>query len=107
MIDLERVAEKSKNNMYNNTFDDVSAQVQQPACNLPAHTIDQHDANAENHTHLSHHTHCNDILTEYPAWSVDTNDMENTNSVQYSSRRQDILIAWQKDTPVKTLDNSR
>ena len=46
-----------------------------------------------------------DILTEYPAWSPDTNDIENTNEVQYRSSRQDILTAWQKDTPVKTPDN--
>ena len=44
-------------------------------------------------------------MTEYPAWSTDTNDMENTNQAQYRSDRQDILTAWQKDTPVKTPDN--
>ena len=30
---------------------------------------------------------------------------ENTNEAQYRSSRQDILTAWQKDTPVKMLDN--
>ena len=30
---------------------------------------------------------------------------ENTNQAQYRSDRQDILTAWQKDTPVKTPDN--
>ena len=44
-------------------------------------------------------------MTEYPAWSTDTNDIENTNEAQYRSNRQDILTAWQKDTPVKTPDN--
>ena len=44
-------------------------------------------------------------MTEYPAWSTNTNDKENTNEVQYRSNRQDILIAWQKDTPVKMPDN--
>ena len=44
-------------------------------------------------------------LTEYPAWSTDINDIENTNEAQYRSDRQDILTAWQKDTPIKTPDN--
>ena len=44
-------------------------------------------------------------LTEYPAWSTDTNDIENINQVQYTENREDILNAWQKDTPVKTPDN--
>ena len=44
-------------------------------------------------------------MTEYPAWSTDTNDIENTNEAQYRSDRQDILNAWQKDTPVKMPDN--
>ena len=44
-------------------------------------------------------------MTEYPAWSTDTNDIENTNEAQYRSDRQDILTAWQKDTPVKMPDN--
>ena len=44
-------------------------------------------------------------MTEYPAWSTDTNDIENTNEAQYRSNRQDILTAWQKVTPVKTPDN--
>ena len=91
--------------MYNNTLDGVSAFVQQPACNPPVQSIDQHDANAENHTQLSYHAPFNDLLTEYPAWSADTNDIENTNEEQYRSSRQDILTAWQKDTPVKTPDN--
>ena len=45
------------------------------------------------------------ILTEYPVWSTDTNDIENTNQAQYKSDRQDILTTWQKDTPVKMPDN--
>ena len=44
-------------------------------------------------------------MTEYPALSTDTNDIENTNQAQYRSDRQDILTAWQKDTPVKRPDN--
>ena len=44
-------------------------------------------------------------MTEYPAWSTDTNNIENTNEVHYRSNRQDILTAWQKDTPVKMPDN--
>ena len=55
--------------------------------------------------HNYHIMHFNDILTEYPPWSTDTNDTENTNQAQYRSDRQDILTAWQKDTPVKMPDN--
>ena len=51
------------------------------------------------------HAHFSDILTEYPAWSTATNDIENTNEAQHRWNRQDILNAWQKDTPVKTQDN--
>ena len=69
------------------------------------HLSDQHDANAENHTQLPYHARFNDILTEYPSWSADTNDIENTNQGQYRSDRQEILTAWQKDTPVKMPDN--
>ena len=66
---------------------------------------DQHDANAKNHTQLPYNAHFNDILTEYPAWSTDINDIENTNQAQYRSDRHDILTAWQKATPVKMPDN--
>ena len=44
-------------------------------------------------------------MTEYPAWSTDANDKENTNQDQYRSCRQEILTAWQKDTPIKMPDN--
>ena len=63
---------------------------------------DQHEANAENHTQLPYHAHFNDILTECPARSTDANDIENTNQAQYRSDRQEILMAWHKDTPIKT-----
>ena len=66
---------------------------------------DQQEANAENCTQLPYHACFNDILTEYPAWSTNTNDIENTNSDQYRSHRQEILTAWQKDTPIKMPDN--
>ena len=105
MVLLEKVAEQSKNNMCNNTLDGVSACVQQPVCNSPQQLSDQHDTNTENCTQLSHNAQFNDILTEYPAWSTDTNDIENTNQAQYRSDRQDILTAWQRDTPVKMPDN--
>ena len=68
-------------------------------------STDQHDVNAENHTQVPYHAHFNDVLTEYPAWSTDANDIENTNKVQYREKSQDILNAWQADTPVKTPDN--
>ena len=42
-------------------------------------STDQQDVDAGNHTQVPYHTQFNDILTEYPAWSTDTNDIENTN----------------------------
>ena len=105
LVALEKAAEQLKNNMYNNTLDGVSVCVQQPVCDPPVQSTDQHDANAENHTQLAYNAHFNDILTEYPAWSTNTNDIENTNEVKYRSNRQDILTAWQKDTPVKIPGN--
>ena len=36
---------------------------------------------------------------------MDTNDIANTNEAQYREIRQDVLNAWQKDTPEKTQDN--
>ena len=102
---LEKAAEQSKNNMYNNTLDGVSAYVQQSVCNSPVQLSNQHDVNAENHTQLPCDACFNDILAEYPAWSTDTNDTENTNQVQYRYDRQEILTAWQRDTPVKMPDN--
>ena len=56
-------------------------------------STDQHDVNAENCTLVLYHTHFNDVLTEYPAWSTGTNDIESTNEVQYRENRQDILNA--------------
>ena len=105
MVLIEKAAEQLKNNMYNNTLDGVSAYVQQSVCNSPAQLSDQHDANAENHTQLPYHAHFNDILAEYPAWSTDANDIVNTNQAQYRSDSQEILTAWQKDTPIKMPDN--
>ena len=76
-------------------------------CNSPVQLSDQHDANVDNCTQLPYRAHFIDILTEYPSWSTDTNDIENTrsNQAQYRSDRQEILTAWQKDTPVKMPDN--
>ena len=74
-------------------------------CNSPVQLSDQQDGNAENHTQLPYHVHFNDILTECPAWSTDVNNIENTNQAQYRSDRQEILTAWQKDTPIRTSDN--
>ena len=105
MVLLEKAAKQSKNNMYNNTLDGVSVYVQQSVCNSPVQLSDQHDANAENCTQLPYHAHFNDILTEHPAWSLDANDIENINKAQYRLDRQEILTAWQKDTPIKTPDN--
>ena len=63
------------------------------------------DVDAENHTQVPYHTHFNDVLTEYPAWSTNTNDIAKTNEAQYRENRQDILKAWQKDVSEKTPDN--
>ena len=105
MIQLEQAAERSKNNMYNITLDGVSAYTQQQVCNPQMQLTDQQDVNAENHAQVPYHAHFNDILTEYPASSAGTNNIENTNQAQYTENRQDILNAWQKDTPMKTPDN--
>ena len=86
---LSKQKNNHKNNMCNNTLDGVSAYVQQPVCDPLVQSTDPF----------------NDILTEYPAWSTDTNDIENTNEVHYTLNRQDILTVWQKDTPVKMSDN--
>ena len=105
MVLIEKAAEQSETNMYNNTLDGVSAYVQQSVCNSPVLVSDQQEANAENCTQLPYHAYFNGILTEYPAWSNDANDLENTNQDQYRSGRQEILTAWQKDTPIKMPDN--
>ena len=75
MIGLEQAAERSKNNMYNITLDGVAAYTQQQVSNPQIQSSHQHDVNAENHTQVPYHAHFNDILTEYPAWSTDTNDI--------------------------------
>ena len=59
-------------------------------------STDQHDVDVENHTQVPYHTHTDDTLTKYPAWSTDTNDIANTNEAQYGENRQDIPNAWQK-----------
>ena len=105
MTGVEKAAEQLKNIIYNDTLDRVSVNVQQQVCDPPTQLIDQHDANAETHTQSPYHAHFIDILTEYPAWSNDINDIVNTNEEQYRSDRWDILTAWQNDTPVKMSDN--
>ena len=91
--------------MYYNTLDGFSAYIQQSVCNSPMQPSNQHDVNAENCTQLPYNAHFDSILTEYPAWSTDTNDIETTNQAQYRSDRQDILTVRQTNTPVKTPDN--
>ena len=105
MVLIKKVAEQSKNNTYNNTLDGISEYVQQSVCNSPVPVSDQQEANAENCTQLPYQAHFNERLTEYPAWSTDANDIENTNQDQYRSHRQQILTSWQKDTPIKMPDN--
>ena len=91
--------------MYNNTLDGVSAYIWQQVCNPQMLSTDQHNVHAENHTQVPYHTHIDDILTKYPAWSMDINNIANINEAQYRENRQDILNAWKKDTPEKTQDN--
>ena len=50
-------------------------------------STDQHNIDAENFTQLLHHAPFNELLTEYPAWSTDTNDTENTNEAQHRENR--------------------
>ena len=107
MPQLERAAERSKNNMYNNTLDGVSAYLPQNVYELQLQQADQQDINTENCTQIPHNYNADDILTEYPPWSTDTNDIENTSKTNYAESRKDILNAWQKDTPEKTQDNSQ
>ena len=105
MTGLEQAAERSKNNMYYNSHEGISAYIQQQVCKPQMQSADQHEVDTENHTQVLHDTCFNDILTEYSAWSTDTNDIENTNKTQYTENRKDILNAWQTDTPVKTPNN--
>ena len=64
MTGLEQVAERSKNNMYNNSLEGVLAYIQQQVCNPQMQSTDQHVVNAENHTQVLYHAHFNEVLTE-------------------------------------------
>ena len=46
-----------------------------------------------------------DILTGYPSWSTDTNDICDNNEVIYDRNRKEIQDQLYKDTPIKTEDN--
>ena len=46
-----------------------------------------------------------DILTGYPSWSTDTNDICDNNEVIYDRNRKEIQDQLYKDTSVKTEDN--
>ena len=46
-----------------------------------------------------------DILTGYPSWSTDMNDMCDNNEVICNRNRTEIQDKLYKDTPVKTEDN--
>ena len=50
MVALEKAADQSKDNMYDNTLDGVSAYIQQSVCNPLVQPTNQHDANTENCT---------------------------------------------------------
>ena len=60
--------------------------MQQPVYGSQMQSTDQHDVNAENHTQVPYHIHIDDILTKYPSWSTDTNDIENTNEAQHREK---------------------
>ena len=93
--------------MYNNTLDRVSAYIQQHVYQTQLQSTDQQDVDAENCTQVPYHIHLNDILTRYPPWSTDSNDIANINEADYREKRQDILNAGQIDTPEKAQDNSQ
>ena len=46
-----------------------------------------------------------DILTLYPSWSTDTNDIDDNNQVASDRNRKEIQDELYKDTPVKTENN--
>ena len=46
-----------------------------------------------------------DILTGYPSWSTDTNDICDNNEVTCDRNRKEIQDELYKDTPVKTESN--
>ena len=46
-----------------------------------------------------------DILTLYPSWSTDTNDIGDNNQVASDRNRKEIQDELKKDTPVKTENN--
>ena len=46
-----------------------------------------------------------DILTGFPTWSTDTNDICDNNEVIHDRNRKAIQDQLYKDTPVKTEDN--
>ena len=46
-----------------------------------------------------------DILTLYPSWSTDTNDIGDNNQVACDRNRKEIQDELYKDTPVKTESN--
>ena len=104
---LEPSVEPNPRFMYTHSydFDRVSANIQQQVCNSQKQPTKQQDSQPENHIHLPLHACFNDILTEWTAWSTNTNDIGNTNQVQYRENRQEILNTWEKDTPVKMPDN--
>ena len=106
MLGLEQAAERPKQNIYTNTLDGASAYIQQHVYTAQLQSTDQQDGIAENCTEVQYHTHLNDMLTKYPAWSTDSDDIENTDEANYRENRQDIVNALQKDTPEKTQDNS-
>ena len=46
-----------------------------------------------------------DIVTLYPTWSTDTNDIGDDNQVASNRNRKEIQYELYKDTPVKTESN--
>ena len=93
--------------MYTNTSDGVSEYIQQSVCAANPQQIQQQNEVADECTQNPFHTCLNDILMRYPSWSNRINDIENSDEAGYRDDRQDIAKALQKDTVVKTQDNSQ
>ena len=93
MIEVEKAAEIPQNNMHNNLLHSISAYVQQNVCDQQLPMVTQHDAKTTNHTQIPPDYDADDIMTEYPPWTTETDDIENTNLANDKETRREILTA--------------
>ena len=105
MEKLERAAEKPKFNMYNNTFDGVSDYIKNAMYPVQSQLDKDKDEEAEAESPSNLDMCVNDIMARYPFWSMNTNDIENTDEAHKVDNRQAIAQALQKYTPAKTNNN--